>query len=66
MKALRHQINREPQTFDVLKKNEDGTVDLGIGKELVIASCLVSESKAPGTCTLVADPAKTEAEKAKK
>lgn len=53
MKALRHQHDRQPQEFDVIKHNDDGTVDLGHGKELVIGSCIVSDSPKPGTCTLV-------------
>ena len=52
-KALRHQHGREPQEFDVLKDNKDGTVDLSRNGELVIGSCIVSEDGKPGTCTLV-------------
>jgi len=63
MQALRHQTGREPQTFDVLKKNDDGTVDLGHGKELVIGSSLVSEDGRPGTCTLIKSAKKPKADK---
>lgn len=50
--ALRHQAGREPQPFDILEKNKDGTVNLGRDGQLVIANCIVSEDGKPGTCTL--------------
>lgn len=55
-KALRHQDGREPQEFDVIKDNKDGTVDLGHGETVVIGSCIVSDVARPGTCTLVKTP----------
>ncbi len=53
--ALRHQLNAEPQRFDILAHNKDGTVDLGLDGNLVIGHCKVSDTPAPGTCTLIED-----------
>lgn len=62
MQALRHQAGREPQTFDVLAKNKDGTVELGRDGVLVIGNCIVSDDGKPGTCTLI-KPGKSKGEK---
>jgi hypothetical protein len=64
--AIRHQRNKEPQTFDVLTEHADGTVDLGLNGQVVITHCKVGDTSEPGTCTLVeAKPAKRKTAKVK-
>lgn len=61
--AQYHQHGKEPITLDVIETYPDGKVDLGHGKELIVGKCVVSETSAPGTCTLIKAPSKSKAGK---
>ena len=54
-KAIYYSDLLEPKTFDVLKDNKDGTVDIGVGKTLVVRLAKVVTVPAPGCVTLGAD-----------
>lgn len=68
MTATRYQIGVPPQQFDVLKLNEDGTVDLGKDGELIIAGSIFTIDPQPGACVLneSVSEAPVEAPKSKK
>ncbi len=52
-KAIYHQEGREPQTFNVLNKHKDGTLDIGPeGGEAVVTCCPVSSAPSPGFATI--------------
>lgn len=51
-KATYHQVTGTSVQLDIVKTNKDGTVDLGKGKEVVVASCPVSDTAKPGHATL--------------
>jgi len=53
-KVLRHQHGKQPQAFDVIAQNADGTVDIKSADGNVMRRCRISTDKAPGTVTLVA------------
>lgn len=44
----------EAKTFDVLKDNGDGTVDIGLGRVLAVGKVKVVEKPAVGCVTLAA------------
>ena len=60
MKVHYHQDwNPVPVTFEVLKKNEDGTVDIGhAGGEPVVTNCAITAEPVAGACTAVEDAPK--------
>jgi hypothetical protein len=67
MKALYHREANEPQEFTVLKKNTDGTVDIGPENgAAIVTGCPVAKEAAPGFATLIEEAAKTVEEKTKK
>lgn len=58
MKAIYHQeAPNKARELDVLKTNEDGTVDLGADGALVVGGCVVSDLAKAGQCTIAKDEA---------
>lgn len=56
MQAFYHSAHADPKEFTVLKKHQDGLVDIGPkGGPAVVTRCLVSPSDKPepGTVTLI-------------
>jgi hypothetical protein len=45
-----------PRELEVLRKNADGTVDLGEGEREVVTGCPVTDHPVAGSCTLFAAP----------
>lgn len=68
MKAHYHQHGKHPQEYTVLKKHDDGTIDLGPeGGEPVVTRCPVAEEPVPGSATLItAKKAEAKADDAEK
>lgn len=42
-KATYHNEALDGKEFDIITKNQDGTVDIGTGKDLVVKACPVSK-----------------------
>lgn len=53
MKATYHQDDSTRVILDVLEEPKDGLATLGQAEQVLVTGCLISESGAPGTCTLV-------------
>jgi hypothetical protein len=54
-KAIYYSEILEPKSFDILKDNGNGTVDIGIGKVLVVGKAKVVTVPAVGCVTLGTD-----------
>jgi len=52
-KAIYHPEAGRAVEFDVLKKNNDGTVDLAFEGQAVVTSCAVAELPVVGACVIV-------------
>lgn len=57
-KAIYYNEHLKGKEFDVLKKNEDGTLEIGTGKVLVVGKCPVSEKPEHGKAVLVLEEVK--------
>ena len=55
-KAVYYDQNLKGKTFDVLKRNDDGTVDIGENGKTVVRVCPVVEKPKHGHCTLGSEP----------
>ena len=55
-KAIYYNVLKEGKEFDVIGKNPDGTLNIGIGKELVVGSVRVVKDPEDGCVTLVDEP----------
>ena len=49
--AFYHQDSKAPLLLDVIRKNDDGTLDLGKDEVTLVASCEVADEPAPGFAT---------------
>lgn len=59
-KAIYHNEVLSGKEFDVIKKNDDGTVDIGTGKEVIVKACPVSkEGPKIGHVTFAKEETKT-------
>jgi len=65
-KATYHNEILEGKEFDILAENEDGTVDIGTGKTLVVKSVPVSEDGPKVGHVTIADKQESEKVKSKK
>ena len=61
-----HQDSKAPLLLDVIRKNSDGTFDLGLDGSVVVSSCLVTETPAPGAATFTGGTPKASSKSAKK
>lgn len=53
--AFYHQANRPPLFCVIAETHADGTVDLQVADQIIVTSCPVTSTAAPGTCTLTED-----------
>jgi hypothetical protein len=61
-KALYHRTDgQEPRELDVLAENKDGTVNLGVGEQVLVTGCPIGDT--PGSCTVPGDPKEEEPKK---
>lgn len=54
-KAIYHPEAGRELTFDVIAKNDDGTVNLAYEGEIVVSSCAVTTTPTIGACVMVED-----------
>jgi hypothetical protein len=59
-KAVFYNALGKGKPFDIINRNADGTVDIGIGDKPVVRKCPVSKFAKPGHATIGAEPAGTE------
>lgn len=53
--AVYHPEEGRRVVFDILSTNANGTVNLGYMGELVVGSCIITETPEIGSCTLLED-----------
>lgn len=61
-KVLYHREGAEPHQMDVLKKNDNGTLDIGVENRAIVTGCKVTElsdKNIVGTCSYVPSEATT-------
>ena len=54
-KAIYYPEDGRQVEFDILKKNEDGTVDLAFEGQSVVTSCAITELPTVGACVIAED-----------
>lgn len=59
-KAVYYDVNLEGKLFDVLKRNADGTVDIGTGDKVAVRCCQISKFAKPGCASIGPDLAPPE------
>lgn len=62
-KAVYYNTNLDGKVFEVLKRNKDGTVDIGTGDKVVVKGCPIAKEARHGYATLGETPAEPASEK---
>lgn len=63
-KAVYYNSNLDGSVFDILKRNSDGTIDIGLGDSVAVKSCPVSKDAVHGHATIGAEPVNVKKEAA--
>ena len=57
-KVIYFDANLKGKAFDVLKEHEDGTLDIGTGKTVVVRKCALTDNPKHGFAMRCAEPVK--------